>query len=182
MNKYEISIINKLKQNNYSDNTICCILAQTKVESMNYTKFSENLNYINAERILKVYPNRVKTMEEAKKYVKNPEGLANLVYDRKELGNINIGDGWKYRGRGLAQITGKSMYKLISDIININLVDNPELLNDEVEINSSVILAFCDIKNIRECKGIEQVSIKWNGGKNALDERIKEYNFYISKM
>jgi putative chitinase len=60
--------------------------------------------------------------------VKNPEALANHVYASTD-GNSEPGDGWKYRGRGFLQITGKNAYKSLGDYLKIDLISNPDLLN-----------------------------------------------------
>lgn len=70
----------------------------------------ENLNY-SAKRLTEVWPKRFPTLASAKPYASNPKALAGKVYGgRKELGNTQPGDGWRYRGRGLPQITGRANY------------------------------------------------------------------------
>lgn len=76
----------------------------------------ENLRYSTAERIKAVWPKRFKSLADAALYVKNPKALANFVYGGR-MGNNAKNDGWTYRGRGLAQITGKENYARF-DIMN----------------------------------------------------------------
>ncbi|MCI1002774.1 chitinase [Ochrobactrum sp. C6C9] len=79
----------------------------------------ENLNYTSAARIRQVWPSRFSTVAAAHPYVRNPQGLANKVYGGR-MGNTGANDGWLYRGRALAMITGKDNYK------KYGLGDNPD--------------------------------------------------------
>lgn len=91
----------------------------------NLTPVSENLNY-SAQRMTEVWPSRFKTLEAAKPFANNPEKLANKVYGGR-LGNDKEGDGWRYRGRGYSQITGKVSYDKFAKLLNLDLVGNPDL-------------------------------------------------------
>ncbi|MBA8851173.1 putative chitinase [Ochrobactrum intermedium] len=79
----------------------------------------ENLNYTTAAQIKKTWPSRFSSIAAAQPYVRNPQGLANKVYGGR-MGNIGANDGWRYRGRGLAMITGRDNYK------KYGLGDNPD--------------------------------------------------------
>lgn len=114
-------------------------LANCLNESGCFTNFVENMSYSTADRLKLVFPtafNPLRFPLTAKynpfDYVKNPEKLGNLVYDdrifKKGLGNIFDGDGYKYRGRGAIQITGRNNYKIASEISGIDFINNPELL------------------------------------------------------
>ena len=100
--------------------------AQMLVETGGLKKLSEDLNY-SAERLMVVWPHRFPTMGDALPFAHNPEALANKVYGGR-MGNVNLGDGWKYRGRGIPMITGLDGYSALGDLMGQDLVNNPELL------------------------------------------------------
>lgn len=79
----------------------------------------ENLNYTSAARIRQVWPSRFSTVQSAQPYVRNPQALANKVYGGR-MGNTGANDGWRFRGRALAMITGRDNYK------KYGLGDNPD--------------------------------------------------------
>lgn len=105
--------------------------AQLDHES-NLTSKRENLNY-SAEGLLKTFKKYFNATT-AKQYARKPEAIANRVYaNRMSNGNEASGDGWKYRGGGLLQHTGKSEYMILTARTGINYVANPELLNNEAD-------------------------------------------------
>jgi putative chitinase len=108
---------------------ICAFSGQLAHESMSLSKNRENLNYTSAERLLEVFPKDFKDLEDAKQYIRNPEKIANRVY-QNTLGNgpESSGDGWKYAGKGPLQITLKDNYRWIGNIIKQDLINHPELL------------------------------------------------------
>lgn len=104
------------------------VLATVKAES-NFKVQSENLTYNSPERIQAVFgPRRIPSVEFAQQFVKNPEALANYVYKTTD-GNSAPGDGFKYRGRGFIQHTGKNQYSAISQFTGVNVLNNPDALN-----------------------------------------------------
>ena len=114
------------------EKTQIALLANIKKES-GFKPISENLNYTSTARLKEVFPTRTKNLsdEELKQYTNNPQGLAELVYGGK-MGNTEPGDGFKYRGRGFIQLTGKNNYASMGAALNLPLVDNPDLANDPI--------------------------------------------------
>lgn len=108
---------------------IAAFVAQLAHESGEFTRLSENLMYTSAERICAVWPKRFPDAASAAPFVRNPEALANRVYANR-LGNgaAASGDGWRYRGRGLIQLTGRANYADAGAGVDLPLLDAPELL------------------------------------------------------
>lgn len=120
------------------------ILTQIEAES-NFTPQSEKLNY-NAKEILKLFPNKFNNLKDAESIVsKGKEALGNRIYGSR-MGN-SAKEGYKYRGRGFIQLTGKDNYKKYGKLIGKDLVNNPELANDP-EIAREISLAYFQDKNI----------------------------------
>lgn len=102
-------------------------LAQVCHETGGLQIVVENLNYT-AERLMVVWPQRFPSLEVARLYAGNKQALAEKVYGfREELGNIEPGDGWRFIGRGLLQITGRTNYARAGTNLNIDLVGHPYL-------------------------------------------------------
>lgn len=119
----------------YSINTrerVAMFLAQYLHESNEFTQLTENLSY-SAEGLAKTWPNRFardgEPNELALLIARNPQAVANEVYaNRYGNGDTFSGDGWKYRGRGVSQLTFKDNYKRIGDALGLPLVVNPDLV------------------------------------------------------
>ena len=159
---------------------IAAFLAQVAHESSETTTLSENLNY-SALRLTQVWPQRFPSVVLAQAYAKNPEKLANFVYaGRGGNGSSASGDGWRYRGRGLFQLTTKDNYRLAGQALSLPLVDKPDLLLlPEVAALTAAqfwqrlglnVLADHQVGDNDE-KDFEKISIKINGGKVGLAER-----------
>ncbi len=101
-------------------------LGQVLHESAELTQFEENLNY-SAERLVQIWPSRFPTLSDARPYARNPEALANRVYGGR-MGNVELGDGWRFRGRGPIQLTGRDNYAFVGDLIGQDLTVLPELM------------------------------------------------------
>lgn len=107
---------------------VAAFLAQTAHESGGFTRLVENVNY-SAEALTKIWPKRFPSLEFAKRFHRNPELIANTVYaDRMGNGSPASGDGWRYRGRGLKQLTGKDNYTRCGRALGVDLVADPDLL------------------------------------------------------
>lgn len=117
------------------------VLANVKKES-DFKLTSENLNYTTTERLRKVFPSKTKTKtdDELKQYLNNPEGLAEFVYGGK-MKNDNPGDGFKYRGRGSIQLTGKQNYEYYGKLLKVDLLENPDLVLNP-EINAKIVALY----------------------------------------
>jgi putative chitinase len=114
---------------------VAAFLGQVLHESAGLTRLTENL-YYSAERLVQVWPihfylppKSSPTRQDATQYAHRPEALANLIYaDRMGNGPALSGDGWRFRGRGLIQLTGRTNYVLAGEALGINLAEDPDLL------------------------------------------------------
>jgi putative chitinase len=131
----------------------------------------ENLNY-SAARLMVVWPSRFKTLEDAKTCEHNPRALANRVYGGR-MGNLEDGDGWRYIGRGLLQLTGRSSYARAGAALGLDLVGYPSLAIDPAQ---ALRVAGCEWHALRcneaaDANDVELVTRRVNGGAIGLLER-----------
>jgi putative chitinase len=163
----------------YEINSVCriaCFLGQVGVESGSFSKMEENLRYTTEARLPAVFGSALFRGKIITDYLNNPESLANLVY-ASILGNGNFasGDGWKYRGRGLIQLTGKANYAGFESRSGVSAVANPDLLlKPAVAVESA-----CDfwrsraLNTLADAGNLEGLTHKVNKAKHKLDERIR---------
>lgn len=155
-------------------------LAQILHESGGFKFVKENLNY-RADTLLKLFPKSFKDINEANEYARKPERIANRVYANKYgNGNEASGDGWRYSGRGILQITFKENYMNISLALfgDERLIDHPELLEEPKYAVASACF-FWKSKNINrhaDKNDINAVTRAINGGTNGLTERLTYFN------
>lgn len=147
-------------------------LAQCGHESAGFSMLSENLNY-SPDSLVRVF-RKYFTSEEAKKYARQPEKIANRVYaNRMGNGNENSGDGWKYRGRGIIQITGKRNYDAFAKWLERDI--NP----DDVAINLTLAVKagvwFWLVNEIASLNSVEKATRRINGGLNGIEDRANLY-------
>mgnify|MGYP003526712916 CR=1 FL=1 len=113
---------------------IAAFVAQCRVESANFTQLEEGLFYRDADRLLKIFPSRVKSLAQAQTLVRNPQSLANVVYaDRLGNGPADSGDGWRFRGRGVKQLTGRTNYTEAAAALGRPYVEQPDLVAEDAD-------------------------------------------------
>ena len=138
----------------------------------------ENLNY-SSEALRKVFGKYFPTKEEADAYARQPEKIANRVYANR-MGNRSeaSGDGWRYRGRGLIQLTGRSNYKAFAEWVgDQRVVDDPDLVSSDYAVHSAVF--FWDKNHLNKYADMDDVvglTRKVNGGDHGLAHRRELLN------
>ena len=159
---------------------VAAFLAQCGHESMDFTALHENLNY-RAASLIATWPTRFNATN-APLYEKQPEKIANMVYS-KRMGNGDeaSGDGWKYRGRGPIQITGKNNYTACSLALfkDDRLVKNPELveLDKDVAVKSACwYWDITDLNHLADTSDITSITKKINGGTIGIADRKDRFN------
>ena len=156
---------------------IAAFIAQCAHESGGFRFLKENLNY-KAESLLKVFPKYFPDMATAKAYEKKPEKIANRVYaNRMGNGNEASGDGWRYCGRGLIQLTGKDNYSWFAGSIQVSVEEAAEYLQT-FEGAAQSACWFWETNNLNkeaDAGDIKLMTRKINGGFIGLEDRIKHY-------
>lgn len=153
---------------------IAAFLAQVGHESGGLVRLVENLNY-SAPGLAATWPGRFADTELATRLARNPEAIANHVYaSRMGNGDSASGDGWRYRGRGLIQVTGRANYAEAGKALMLPLIDEPQLL----EQPGPAARSACWFWRTRGCNELAdadqfmQITRKINGGTHGHTERV----------
>jgi putative chitinase len=162
-------------------------LAQIAHESGNFQFVAENLNY-SADSLLKVFPKYFKDKATADLYARKPEMIGSRVYaNRMGNGDEASKEGFKFRGRGYIQLTGKDNYKAFSTFIGEDCVANPDLVSTKYPMDSAIW--FFDKNKLWDIcdKGagddiITLVTKRVNGGTHGLADRLSKFKTFNSLL
>lgn len=158
-------------------------LAQCAHESGNFKFVRENLNY-SADGLRKIFPKYFPTAELAAKYARQPEKIANKVYgSRMGNGDEASGDGFRFRGRGFLQTTGKLNYTDFDKFVEDDILADPDLVASKYPLmsaafffNKNKLWDICDKGHGHE--NVLAVTKRVNGGTIGLNQRIEEFEIY----
>ena len=163
-------------------NRIAAFLANLAHESAAFNTIEENLNY-SAQRLVAVWPKHFRGRN-LRLYHRQPQKIANLVYaNRMGNGDKNSGDGWRYRGRGLIQLTGKDNYQMFSDAIDADIVSNPDwiLTPEGATISAGWFWNSRKLNSLADVEDLKEITRKINGGYHGHEDRVKRYR-HIKKV
>lgn len=156
---------------------IAAFIAECSVESGNFTRLNENLNY-SADGLVKTWPKRFPNVEFTNQYARQPEKIANYVYaNRMGNGDNASGDGWLFHGRGIIQLTGRSSYQGFADYTNMPIEEVCDYLltTDGATQSACWFWKTNSLNQYLEIQGIDKVSRVINGGNHGLLERRANY-------
>ncbi len=158
-------------------------LSQCAHESGNFKFLTENLNY-SADGLLKIFPKYFKDKATADAYARKPEKIGSRVYaNRMGNGDEASGEGFKFRGRGYIQLTGKDNYKQFGAFVGDDLVANPDLVATKYPLTSAAFFFdknklwdICDKGDTPEI--VTLVTKRVNGGTHGLEDRLNKFNTF----
>jgi putative chitinase len=162
-------------------------LAQAGHESGGFKAVNENLNY-GAKGLLTIFKKYFPTEAKAKEYERKPEKIANLVYGaRMGNGAEATGEGYKFRGRGYIQLTGKDNYKAFDAVVAENILEQPDLVATKYPLLSAAWFFHKNgLHKIADGGAtdavVTSVTKRVNGGTIGLPDRIKHFKEYYSLL
>lgn len=160
---------------------VAALLAQCAYESGDFINLYEDLNY-RPETLMHLWPSRFPTLMVADEYKMQPQKIANCVYaNRMGNGNESSGDGWKYRGRGLIQLTGKSVYTNFANYLKVSVEDclNYIMYPDGAVESACWFWKTKSINTFADKKDINGMTKAINGGLNGLTNRKIKYQLAL---
>jgi len=150
-------------------------IGQCSHECGNFRLLEENLNY-KAATLMKLWPKRFPTLEKANEYSGNPKKIANSVYSSR-MGNRdeNSGDGFRFRGRGIIQLTGHSSYFHCGKALGVDFVANPDVVSSPkyAALSGGWFWSTHNLNSPADGLDYTKVTKIINGGTIGLDDRIK---------
>lgn len=149
-------------------------IGQCGHESNNFKTLEENLHY-SAKGLMATWPSRFPDAATAEKYANNPEMIANKVYGgRADLGNTEEGDGWRFHGRGVIQLTGRSNYTVCGDALGQPLTSEPGLLLEPewACLSAGWFWNKKGLNGLADAEDWNTMTKRINGGTLGLDDRI----------
>lgn len=154
-------------------------IAQVGHESGGFSAVVENLNYTPSALVAtfgkRITQQQADALGRTTEHAARQDAIANLVYSNR-LGNKAPGDGWKYRGRGLIQITGLDNYRTCGAALKLDLVTSPEQLEQELQAARSAAWFYTSKGCMAYGADITRVTRIINGGLNGIDDRKIRYN------
>jgi putative chitinase len=163
-----------------SPSRIAAFIAQAAHESADFTRLEENLRYSKPERIMTVFPSTVHSIADAVPLINNPQALASKVYaNRLGNGDEASGDGWRYRGRGLFQITGRTNYMAAGAALGVDLKNHPEHVGqpESAAMTAGWFWSAAGCNDLADSAQIDAITRKINGrAMLGAVERHSRYN------
>ena len=153
---------------------MAAFIAQVGHESGQLTRLVESLNY-STDALRKTWPSRF-DVDLASAVARKPEQIANIAYGSR-MGNTAPGDGWKYRGRGLIQITGKNNYRACGEALGLDLIAQPELLEKPQHacMSAAWYWASRGLNTLADAGSFSKITNRINGGQNGAADRQALY-------
>jgi putative chitinase len=162
-------------------------LAQAGHESGGFKAVNENLNY-GSKGLLSIFKKYFPSTEKALAYERKPEKIANLVYGGRMGNGVEAtGEGYKFRGRGYIQLTGKDNYKAFDAVVTENILETPDLVATKYPLLSAAWFFHKNGLHKIADKGatdavVTEVTKRVNGGTIGLPDRIKHFKEYYSLL
>lgn len=163
-----------------SPKRLACWLGQLAHESAHFARVVENLNY-SAQALARTWPARYAGSDgqpnaTAQRIARKPAEIANLTYaGRLGNGSAGTGDGWRYRGRGLIQITGRTNYQRCGEALGVDLLTRESLLEQPLyaALSAGWFWHHANLNGLADRLDIAKISRTINGGAHGMAERIE---------